>query len=132
MRSSTFWGVLAVVCLGLAGVFADPCHAAAQGGGDLQRRAHALLQRAAIGVAARVRQGREELVQQVAMRGMELDEVEARARRHEAQRAIDALPHQGSKPPWKLYNNYVKSLQGGRVDLDAWRRVERAWRRMTE
>jgi len=32
----------------------------------------------------------------------------------------------------KLYNNYVKSLQGGRVDLDAWRRVERAWRRMTE
>lgn len=25
-------------------------------------------------------------------------------------RAIDQLPHQGSKKPWKLYQNYVRDL----------------------
>lgn len=32
----------------------------------------------------------------------------------------------------KLYNDYVRGLQDGRIDLGAWRLVERAWRRMTE
>lgn len=29
------------------------------------------------------------------------------------------------------YNAYVMRLRDGRVDLDQWRRVVRAWRRMT-
>jgi hypothetical protein len=34
-------------------------------------------------------------------------------------RALDALPRQGSKPPWRLHQNYVKDLRMmryGRVD----------------
>jgi monooxygenase len=34
-------------------------------------------------------------------------------------RALDTLPHQGSKPPWRLHQNYVKDLRMmryGRVD----------------
>ena len=47
----------------------------------LQRKAHAVLQRAAVVIAARVRQRREELVQQVAMRRVQFDRVEAQAMR---------------------------------------------------
>ena len=49
-------------------------HGGADGVKHLQRKAHAVLQRAAVSVVALVRQGRQELVQQVAVRGVQLDQ----------------------------------------------------------
>ena len=46
---------------------------------DLERQAHAVLEAAAVGIGALVRQRREELMQQVAVRGVQLDHVEAEA-----------------------------------------------------
>nr|GEU28584.1 hypothetical protein [Tanacetum cinerariifolium] len=53
----------------------------AHGVEHLERKAGAVFQRAAVFVGAQVRQRREELVQQVAVRGMDLDGVDADVRR---------------------------------------------------
>jgi hypothetical protein len=61
--------------------------AAAHGFEDLEREAHPLVQAAAVGVAALVADRRQELMQQVAMRAVQLDAVEAGA--HRTHRRVD-------------------------------------------
>src|SRR5581483_3392161 len=56
---------------------------------DFERVAHALLRGTAVGVVAPVRQGREELVQQIAMASMQLDQIKADA--CSAARSVDEL-----------------------------------------
>src|SRR5262245_13268673 len=56
-------------------------HHGADGGGRLQRKAQAVLELAAVVVTAFVRQWREELMQQVAVRGVQLNGIKADADR---------------------------------------------------
>src|SRR5439155_18783686 len=53
-----------------------PC--LAHGAGDFQREAHPVLARAAVLVGARIRERREKAMQQIAVRGVDLDDIEAR------------------------------------------------------
>src|SRR5512135_1578568 len=53
----------------------------AQRARDLERRAHAVFEAAAVAVAARVGERREELVQEIAVRGVHLEHVQADAAR---------------------------------------------------
>ena len=54
-------------------------HCGTHGIEHFERKAHAVFQRAAVVVDAVVRQRRQELVQQVAMRGMQFDDIQAEA-----------------------------------------------------
>ena len=59
---------------------------------DLEREAHAVLKAAAAFVGALVRQWRQELVQQVAVCGVDLDAIEAQAFGFLAARGLKGLP----------------------------------------
>jgi hypothetical protein len=77
----------------------------------LQRETHAVFQRAPVGVGALVRNRREELMQQVTMRGVQLDGVDAdqsRAHRGIGKGLLDARQSGGVQRLWRRLAGRVR------------------------